>query len=129
MKEYTDAIEAKQVAQQDAERAKFVVDQAKETKKSAIIKAQGEAKSIELLGVAARDNPCKTLPSHPSLPRDQKAWFRQGHRHSPQLLHEPSLPPILPSPNEHRRKDFKENLIWIISEKFDFLSRLVIQFS
>ena len=61
MKEYTDAIEGKQVAQQDAERAKYVVDQALETKKSAIIKAQGEAKSIELLGKAAMDNPCNSL--------------------------------------------------------------------
>lgn len=57
MKEFTEAIEAKQVAQQDAERAKFVVDQAKEAKKSIIIKAQGEGKSIELVGKAAMDNP------------------------------------------------------------------------
>ena len=73
MKEYTDAIEAKQVAQQDAERAKFIVEQAKETKKSAIIKAQGEAKSIELLGNAAKDNPCIYLFSYLSLFGNQKA--------------------------------------------------------
>lgn len=59
MKDYTDAIEAKQVAQQEAERAKFIVDQAKEAKKSIIIRAQGEGKSIELVGRAAMDNPCK----------------------------------------------------------------------
>lgn len=58
MKEYTEAIESKQVAQQDAERAKFVVEQAKEAKKSIIIRAQGEGKSIELVGKAAMDNPC-----------------------------------------------------------------------
>lgn len=58
MKEYTEAIEAKQVAQQDAERAKFIVEQAKEAKKSIIIRAQGEGKSIELVGRAAMDNPC-----------------------------------------------------------------------
>lgn len=57
MKDYTDAIEAKQVAQQEAERAKFIVEQAKEAKKSIIIRAQGEGKSIELVGKAAMDNP------------------------------------------------------------------------
>lgn len=59
MKDFSDAIEAKQVAQQDAERAKFIVEQAKESKKSIIIRAQGEGKSIELVGKAAMDNPCK----------------------------------------------------------------------
>ncbi len=59
MKDFSDAIEAKQVAQQDAERAKFIVDQAKEAKKSIIIRAQGEGKSIELVGKAAMDNPFK----------------------------------------------------------------------
>jgi len=38
--EYMAAIEAKQVAQQDAERAKFLVKQALQDKKSTIIKAQ-----------------------------------------------------------------------------------------
>lgn len=61
MKEYTEAIEAKQVAQQDAERAKFIVEQAKEAKKSIIIRAQGEGKSIELVGKAAMDNPCNFI--------------------------------------------------------------------
>ena len=47
----------KQVAQQEAERAKFVVDKAKQEKKSTVIKAQGEAKSAKLIGDAVRDNP------------------------------------------------------------------------
>jgi len=45
-KEYTQSIEAKQVAQQEAERAKFVVEQALEEKKSTIIRAEGEARAI-----------------------------------------------------------------------------------
>ena len=45
------------MAQQDAERAKFVVESARESKKSIIIKAQGEAKAIELVGKAAMTNP------------------------------------------------------------------------
>ena len=38
-KEYLASIEAKQVAQQEAERAKYEVEQAKEAKKSTIIQA------------------------------------------------------------------------------------------
>lgn len=55
--EYKHAIEAKQVAQQDAERAKYQVRQALEDKKSTIIEAQGEAKSAQLIGDAIRRNP------------------------------------------------------------------------
>lgn len=39
-KEFTYAIEAKQVAAQEAERAKFVVEKAEQDRKSAVIKAQ-----------------------------------------------------------------------------------------
>lgn len=49
-KEYTAAVEAKQVAQQDAERAKYVVERALQEKKSIVIRAEGEAKSAELIG-------------------------------------------------------------------------------
>merc|ERR1740138_713773 len=56
-KEYTAAVEAKQVAQQEAERARFVVDKAIQEKRSTIIKAEGEAKSAKMIGDAIRDNP------------------------------------------------------------------------
>merc|ERR1719164_132719 len=56
-KEYTAAVEAKQVAQQEAERARFVVDKAMQEKRSVIIRAQGEAQSAKLIGDAVRDNP------------------------------------------------------------------------
>jgi prohibitin 2 len=56
-KEYTAAVESKQVAQQDAERARFIVEKAMQDKKSTIIRAQGEAKSAKLIGDAVRDNP------------------------------------------------------------------------
>lgn len=39
-REFTAAIEAKQVAAQEAERAKFVVEKAEQDKRSAIIRAQ-----------------------------------------------------------------------------------------
>lgn len=56
-KEYTAAVEAKQVAQQEAERARFIVEKAKQDKKSAIIRAQGEARSATMIGDAMRSNP------------------------------------------------------------------------
>lgn len=56
-KEYTAAVEAKQVAQQEAERAKFIVDRAIQDKQSAIVRAQGEAQSARLIGQAIQQNP------------------------------------------------------------------------
>ncbi|KAJ7948376.1 Prohibitin mitochondrial-like [Quillaja saponaria] len=56
-KEFTAAIEAKQVAAQEAERAKFVVEKAEQDKKGAVIRAQGEAKSAQLIGQAIANNP------------------------------------------------------------------------
>lgn len=56
-REYTSAVEAKQVAQQDAERAKFIVEKAQQEKQSAIIRAQGEAQSATLIGQAVQQNP------------------------------------------------------------------------
>jgi regulator of protease activity HflC (stomatin/prohibitin superfamily) len=55
-KEYTNAVEQKQVAQQEAGRAKFLVDKAVEQKKAAVIRAEGEAKAAELLGKAMSQN-------------------------------------------------------------------------
>ncbi|OMP07435.1 Prohibitin [Corchorus olitorius] len=56
-KEFTAAIEAKQVAAQEAERAKFIVEKAEQDKLSAVIRAQGEAKSAQLIGQAIANNP------------------------------------------------------------------------
>lgn len=44
-------------AQQDAERARFVVERALQEKKSTVIRAQGVAKSAELVGEAIKNNP------------------------------------------------------------------------
>jgi len=54
--EFTHAVEAKQVAQQTAFRAAFLVDQAIQEKQSIIVRAQGEARSAELIGEALRTN-------------------------------------------------------------------------
>ena len=55
--EFTKAIEDKQIAQQQAERAKFLVEQAIQDKKSTIIKATGEARAAKLLGEAMAKSP------------------------------------------------------------------------
>lgn len=51
-REFSAAAETKQVALQDAEKAKYWVDQATQEKRSTIIHAQGEAVSAELIGKA-----------------------------------------------------------------------------
>jgi prohibitin 2 len=52
-KEFEKAVESKQVAQQDAERARFIVEKALQDKQAIVIRAQGEARSVELIGRAA----------------------------------------------------------------------------
>ena len=49
-REYTAAVEAKQVAQQDSERAKYIVEKAMQEKRSIVIKAEGEAQAAMLIG-------------------------------------------------------------------------------
>lgn len=56
-REYTAAVEAKQVAQQEAERAKFLVEKAIQDKRSTIIQAEGEAASAKMISDAIRENP------------------------------------------------------------------------
>lgn len=56
-KEYTTAVESKQIAQQMAERAKFRVEQAEQEKKGAILLAEGEAQAAKLIGNAISSNP------------------------------------------------------------------------
>ena len=55
-KQFTDAIEQKQIAQQRAERAKYVVQQAAEHKKATIIKAKGEAENARAIGESLMTN-------------------------------------------------------------------------
>lgn len=56
-KEYTAAVEAKQVAQQEAQRAAFVVERAKQEKQQKIVQAEGEAEAAKMLGIAVSQNP------------------------------------------------------------------------
>uniref|UniRef100_A0A673L5H3 Prohibitin n=1 Tax=Sinocyclocheilus rhinocerous TaxID=307959 RepID=A0A673L5H3_9TELE len=56
-KEYTAAVEAKQVAQQEAQRAQFYVEKAKQDQRQKIIQAEGEAEAAKMLGQAVTKNP------------------------------------------------------------------------
>lgn len=56
-REYTSAVEAKQVAQQEAQRASFVVDRALQERQQKIVQAEGEAEAAKMLGEAIGLNP------------------------------------------------------------------------
>ncbi|XP_065323376.1 prohibitin 1-like isoform X2 [Gordionus sp. m RMFG-2023] len=51
-REFTEAVELKQVAQQEAERARFRVEKAEQTKKAAVIAAEGDSHAATLLAKA-----------------------------------------------------------------------------
>ena len=51
-KEFTRAVEQKQIAQQDAERARFIVEKAEQERQANVIRAEGEAESAETISRA-----------------------------------------------------------------------------
>ncbi|EGX50589.1 Prohibitin-1, subunit of the prohibitin complex (Phb1p-Phb2p) [Orbilia oligospora] len=51
-KEFTKAVEQKQIAQQDAERARFIVEKAEQERQASVIRAEGEAESAETISRA-----------------------------------------------------------------------------
>ncbi|KAJ1087313.1 hypothetical protein NDU88_000493 [Pleurodeles waltl] len=56
-REYTAAVESKQVAHQEAQRAQFYVEKAKQEQRQKIIQAEGEAESARMIGKAISTNP------------------------------------------------------------------------
>lgn len=48
-KEFTKAVEQKQIAQQDAERSRFIVEKAEQERQANVIKAEGDSESAELI--------------------------------------------------------------------------------
>ena len=56
-KEYTAAVEAKQIAQQEAKRAAYMVDKAMQEKQQKIVQAEGETQATTMLGAAISQNP------------------------------------------------------------------------
>lgn len=55
--QYTAAVEAKQVAQQEAQRAQFIVEKAKQERQQKVVQAEGEAASALMIGEAISVNP------------------------------------------------------------------------
>ncbi|KAL2204144.1 putative prohibitin PHB1 [Sarocladium strictum] len=51
-REFTKAVEQKQIAQQDAERARFIVERAEQERQANVIRAEGEAESAEEISKA-----------------------------------------------------------------------------
>ena len=56
-REYTAAVEAKQVAQQEAQRAHFFVEKARQEKQQKVVQAEGEAEAAKMIGEAIKENP------------------------------------------------------------------------
>lgn len=56
-KEYAAAVEAKQIAQQEAQRAAYLVDKAKQEKQQKIVHAEGETAAAKMLGEAMTQSP------------------------------------------------------------------------
>ena len=51
-REFTQAVELKQVAQQDAEKARFLVEKAEQIKQAAVITAEGDTQAAYLIASA-----------------------------------------------------------------------------
>ena len=68
-REFASAIEAKQVAQQRAERAKFIVFKREEETKAAVLRAEGEAEAAKLIA----DAMCKSGPGLVSVRKIEAA--------------------------------------------------------
>lgn len=56
-KEYAAAVESKQIAQQEAQRAAYLVEKAKQEKRQKIVQAEGETQAATMLGAAISQNP------------------------------------------------------------------------
>ena len=51
-KEFTKAVEDKQIAQQEAERARFIVEKAEQERQASVIRAEGESDAADLISRA-----------------------------------------------------------------------------
>ena len=98
-REFTRAVEQKQIAQQDAERARFIVEKAEQERQANVIRAEGEADSADIISKAvakagdgliqirrieASKDIAQTLAANPNvtyLPGggEGEGWQREGH--------------------------------------------------
>lgn len=102
-KEYTAAVEAKQVAQQEAERAKFVVEKALQDKQSAVVRAQVRPLSFFscfVFRIFSSFSPSFCSSSRLFAPRKTAPASRRHHPYfSPFLSH-----PQQQQPNNNNKK-------------------------
>ncbi|KAK7964910.1 Prohibitin [Apiospora sp. TS-2023a] len=95
-KEFTKAVEQKQIAQQDAERARFIVEKAEQERQANVIRAEGEAESaltiskaiakagdglLQLRRIEASREIAQTLATNPNV-----AYLPSGKGGSGQFL-------------------------------------------
>ncbi|KFV97927.1 Prohibitin-2, partial [Fulmarus glacialis] len=73
-REYTAAVEAKQVAQQEAQRAQFLVEKAKQEQKQKIVQAEGEATAAKMISCFGRFS----LSRHPGYIKLRKIRAAQN---------------------------------------------------
>merc|ERR1712216_193852 len=78
---YAHAVEMKQVAQQEAERSKYLLEKAHQEKKSIVIKAQGEAESAKMIGDAMRSSPGYVQLRRIEAARDIASTVSRGANH------------------------------------------------
>jgi hypothetical protein len=81
-KEFTAAIESKQVAEQDAERARFLVMKAEQEKRAVVIRAEGESESASLVSLATH-NHLVNCPIHIGTPDIRIARLPVFQLHKP----------------------------------------------
>ena len=86
-KEFTEAVEAKQLAQQEAERARFGEEKAEQQKKEAIISVEGDLKQAELIA-----NSHATTTAIAGGDPAAQAGGRGGHRVGAAALPQHHLP-------------------------------------
>ncbi|CAK8997605.1 unnamed protein product, partial [Durusdinium trenchii] len=55
-KDFARAIEEKQVAQQDAERQKFIVEKAEQERQATVIRSEGEAEAAKMISEALKEH-------------------------------------------------------------------------
>uniref|UniRef100_A0A3Q1MKK4 Prohibitin n=1 Tax=Bos taurus TaxID=9913 RepID=A0A3Q1MKK4_BOVIN len=72
-REYTAAVEAKQVAQQEAQRAQFLVEKAKQEQRQKIVQAEGEAEAARMISF-----PRKALSKNPGYIKLRKIRAAQN---------------------------------------------------
>ncbi|CAO2606546.1 Phb2 [Lemmus lemmus] len=77
-REYTAAVEAKQVAQQEAQRAQFLVEKAKQEQRQKIVQAEGEAEAAKMISLCCRE--LGLAPRTPRFPSSLIGWLMRPRR-------------------------------------------------